>query len=106
MKLPALILALITLILSVSPCCGDDDHCAGNSSIDECEHSDKEREPCDEQGLCSPFYSCGSCTGFALSQAAIHVPFNEMHRNIIPIVYRESLPKEVFFLSFKPPQVI
>lgn len=106
MKLLAVFLAVVTLFLSVSPCCGNDNQAITNGADDHCEHTDDEREPCGEEGLCSPFYACGSCSGFTLSQSAMAIPLGEPLRNVVPAMYREFTPKDVFFLSFKPPRII
>ncbi len=53
-------LALLALLLSVTPCCGftcEEEHTVCNNEQEDA----KNQDDCDN---CSPFYVCGSCTGF------------------------------------------
>ncbi|WP_266203326.1 DUF6660 family protein [Pontibacter kalidii] len=60
MKVVTVILALLTLVLSVSPCCISD-NCATEVKTEQADH------PEDAADACSPFYSCSSCIGFTLA---------------------------------------
>ncbi|MEG9326992.1 hypothetical protein V6B16_03520 [Salinimicrobium catena] len=56
MKIAGIILSILVLMLNAVPCCWD---------------SDSKEEPLEEHSgeeSCSPFLSCGSCTGFALQE--------------------------------------
>mgnify|MGYP003116939829 FL=1 len=61
MKVLVVILGIFCLLISLYPCCIDDD-CEPISVEKIAEHeNDQENEEC---GLCSPFINCGTCTGF------------------------------------------
>ena len=61
MKILGLFLGILCLLISVYPCCIQDDcdSVAVEKTVEK--ESDKETE---DRGLCSPFINCGSCFGF------------------------------------------
>lgn len=101
MKVLILLLIGLTLYLSATPCCTED---FANSAEDHsCEEtSDCENIPCDEP--CSPFYTCGSCTGFLVLELEAYFLLQEE----VPCAvinskfnfYRENYHST----SFKPPR--
>ena len=60
MKILATFLGIFCLLVSAYPCCIGDD-CESASEIKISENQDQQNDDC---ALCSPFISCGSCTGF------------------------------------------
>ena len=73
MKVLALFLALITLLLSMTPCCDEDSHCMEETATECAEHSDTDQDDADHDRPSSPFYACGSCFGFVYQQASSFV---------------------------------
>ncbi len=64
MKALAFLLAFMTLILSVTPCCVGESHCVEEMAIECTEHSDAEQDTPHPNPPCSPYYACGNCLGF------------------------------------------
>jgi hypothetical protein len=102
----AVILAILTIILSSYPCCIDGDPDNGGCGIENSGHPEDSDDPTQEMGLCSPFYSCGNCTGFDLCSYHLAIPLADCTANDVRVAYKESSFKEVCHLTFKPPKVI
>jgi len=68
-KLVSLILALYVAFLSVKPCCTDSD-CQAKNPADYAMNGKLPVKQGDCAG-CSPFFTCGSCTGFILNQPVL-----------------------------------
>jgi hypothetical protein len=104
MKLLCYLSAIIVLLLTAKPCCADSDcgnkiAAAKNTSA---QSSPKEK---DCQG-CSPFFACGSCSGFTVSKAVDHALF------VMPqvpvkhtIAYRQPYTEDVARAIWQPPQL-
>ncbi|HJP63676.1 MAG TPA: DUF6660 family protein [Mucilaginibacter sp.] len=71
MKLLCLILSVYVLMLSVKPCCADDD-CRSKTSTSQ-QITDKAPLQGNECPGCSPFFTCGSCTGFIITRPIVHI---------------------------------
>ncbi len=61
MRILTALLGIFCLLVSAYPCCIDDD-CDADSVENIVENEENQQD--DDCGLCSPFISCGSCTGF------------------------------------------
>ncbi|SDM49867.1 hypothetical protein SAMN05421823_11486 [Catalinimonas alkaloidigena] len=101
MKPITLFLALLSLLLSLSPCCGDESGCedAWTSEENTAQH-EHERVP----HACSPFYTCGVCAGFTLH--AVSFRFLPMRvEPVLPVAfYQATGSQSVIRLLFKPPR--
>jgi hypothetical protein len=71
MKALSFILSIYFFLMAVMPCCGfesaaqeQDTCCEQTEAGGGCESDDSSEEPSCES--CSPFYTCGSCTGFIM----------------------------------------
>jgi len=60
MKLVCLVLAVLVLALSLTPCCGLGDGCDDRTEQGAGTHN----KAC--AANCSPFFACGSCSGFSV----------------------------------------
>lgn len=97
-------MSAMILSLSAIPCCGEDEHC--DEGIQLCE-SEKEKPSEHQESTCSPFFTCGSCTGFNLTSidfTKINPPLdfnNKVNNGVdfgIPQTYKTSLlkpPKQI-----------
>lgn len=65
MKLFILFISFLVLALSSFPCCVLED-IGENTLCVEAYSNTEEGHP--DEGPCSPFFNCGSCTGFAIQQ--------------------------------------
>ena len=103
MKLAVTILALFVLALSVVPCCAQD---SCNDSPEGTEQTD-----CSNQGAkdhncpCSPFFSCGSCTGF------VFVSNPKISESIVTAItskvpgYCQNFTTDFFGKIWQPPKI-
>jgi len=98
-KVLCFILSLVVVLLTVKPCCADND-CSltekqqtGNSKNNDC-------------AGCSPFYACGSCTGFIAVKAYIIVTVPTAIKTSKPcFLYHQPNIKDVVLAIWQPPQL-
>ena len=104
MKLLAVILSMLTLLLSTYPCCQEEDSCSDVAVTAHCGDDHSEEVPNEKEMPCSPFYTCGNCPGFTIIQ--ITLVFNILESDLVSpsIPYIRSLSEDVHFLSLKPPR--
>ncbi|MER3376173.1 MAG: hypothetical protein RIM83_16155 [Allomuricauda sp.] len=105
MRVLAVILSLLTILLSSYPCCQETGSCSETSAVDQCGHDDPEEVPHGTDAPCSPFYNCGRCPGFTVTHETLNFVCLELEKETPPITYVELLPKEVYFFSLKPPRI-
>jgi hypothetical protein len=79
-------LALYVALLSVKPCCTDSD-CQIKLPVDKTMSGKLPIKQNDCSG-CSPFFTCGSCTGFILNRPVLFE---------IPIVFESPLKHNAFY---------
>ncbi|WP_036381957.1 hypothetical protein [Muricauda sp. MAR_2010_75] len=104
MKVLAVILSLLTILLSSYPCCQETDSCSEELLVGQSGHDDSDEPPLSEDSPCSPFYTCGRCPGFTIRDEAVDFIYLEVDKETPPMTYLELLPKEVYFFSLKPPR--
>jgi hypothetical protein len=96
------VLSVFVIFLSVKPCCQDND-CYGKYAVEKRQQKDTNNKDC--QG-CSPFFSCGTCSGFVVSKpvniiaALIPEPQIEHFAN-----YRQPFIKQVSLAIWQPPKL-
>ncbi|WP_420828668.1 DUF6660 family protein [Maribacter polysaccharolyticus] len=76
MKWVSFILAVYTLVLTLRPCCGDD-NCtdSDNCQTELVDNHDKDNHQNNgHKGSCSPFFTCGNCVGFTLTTVHFSLP--------------------------------
>ena len=104
MKALAFFLAMMTLLLSVTPCCNSENHCVEDVLIECADHCDSEQNTPNPDPPSSPFYACGSCPGFAhlqvLPLSLCYLSFFEQDFNSF---YTESLSVSHLHPPNKPP---
>ncbi|WP_127024985.1 hypothetical protein [Flagellimonas beolgyonensis] len=105
MKILVVLLSIFTLLLSSFPCCEDNGSCYETLQVDQCGHDDSEKVPHEKDGPCSPFYTCGQCSGFTLTYGKfIDLVIIEIDLKSILVPYLEFEPKEVYSHFLKPPR--
>ncbi|RNI27359.1 hypothetical protein EFA69_14555 [Rufibacter immobilis] len=97
-RLFSIILVLLVITLSVSPCCATD-NCA--KEIAKTQQTDNSKE---EMGLCSPFFSCSVCTGFTLPDLIFgdHLLIPQFHE--YSAFYKQSMFPQFFHSIWQPPK--
>jgi hypothetical protein len=105
MRLALLLGCLYVLLLSVRPCCADED-CALQAPA-KLEQAHMANQPSKACTGCSPFYSCGTCTGFVMVYPAIHgLALSHLEINTIPLpAYLQPFVHEASQRIWQPPQL-
>ncbi|MES2426247.1 MAG: hypothetical protein V4560_04710 [Bacteroidota bacterium] len=97
MKFLCVLFSLMVMLLTVRPCCAD--NCAAKTTAGKSASKEK------ECAGCSPFFSCGSCTGFIVTgnMPVISIPGPDavVHFN----AYRTLYIKEISSPIWQPPQL-
>ena len=97
----AFLLLLITMAGSLIPCCEVDD-CAADQTITQQDTTIPDNS---EEGTCSPFYSCTSCTGFTQLAKPVVLP-EAMDENSVHHAGRYNMRITSFAAAFwQPPRL-
>lgn len=95
MKVLSVLMALFSFWLTAMPCCSSESSCDITEVNQETEFGTE--EDCEDHLPCSPFYSCGTCSGFSTEKFSFpnltvseeiksepilfwEVPISEQHR--------------------------
>ncbi|MEC8682437.1 MAG: hypothetical protein VXX80_02005 [Bacteroidota bacterium] len=100
MKILVILFALLTFSLSAVTCCVG--NITGVEYHEDVEDDDCEKGPCEEP--CSPFFNCGTCTGFSVQEFK-NLDFNQVKiptQKIVSISYLRA--GEFHDSSFRPPR--
>jgi|GEM_PF-2567102 len=81
MKVLPVLFALLTITFAAFPCCIGEDSC---TTPEEEKFAMEQEHECEDQLPCSPFFSCGSCTGFSVLNQEFKIE-NE------PVTFKESI---------------
>ena len=96
MKAAAVILSLFVLFLNAIPCCWND-----------CEEDDFEvhtEQGSGSQDSCSPFLSCGSCTGFVIYQDFPEIPLYTSFFQLPDEQEEETFSSDFSYKIWQPPK--
>jgi len=91
------------LLLSVKPCCADE-VCAAATKIEQAHAAGSSAKPC---AGCSPFFTCGTCTGFVMAKPVVH-SLNAIHSviKLSPLPpYLQPYVQEASQSIWQPPQL-
>lgn len=99
-KVLTVILALLVVVLSVAPCCVND-----NCTNEEVTAGQRDSHKKDVE-LCSPFYSCSSCIGFTWTHHHVEEPATLLSQGIIHFAeYKQSSFIPYHHAIWQPPKV-
>ncbi|HTE00391.1 MAG TPA: DUF6660 family protein [Mucilaginibacter sp.] len=104
MKFLCLIFSFYVLILSVKPCCDEQD-CQGSTVIKKEQAGKTSSAENDCQGCCT-FFSCSSCAGFITAEPLNH--FSSLVPQIkakCHTAYCQPFIKEITLSIWQPPQL-
>lgn len=106
MKMISILLAIIILSLTAMPCCAEEGNC--QEELHACEAETDHSEPNEESNFpCSPFYSCGACSGFSLLSFKLSNTDNPISEFAsISSFYQLSLSETYKLALLKPPKQI
>jgi hypothetical protein len=90
-KIVCLVLAIYVALLSVKPCCTDS-YCQVKTPVDNTTGGKLPVKQSDCAG-CSPFFTCGSCSGFILNKPVLFE---------LPIIAENSVQHNAFY---RPPAI-
>jgi Na+/H+ antiporter NhaD/arsenite permease-like protein len=103
-KILYLILSVFVIMLSAKPCCADSDCRATLSAKKEL----AEKVPAKEKECpgCSPFFTCGTCVGFVISQPlSIQLPIVAVDDVEYCNVYQHPNIEKVALSIWQPPKL-
>jgi len=95
-----LILALVVMVSSALPCCTIDDCCK------EVFTESSKQHPFEEKGPCSPFFACGSCSGFTTLTRSIQVAAPVITKTTHHQQAIDLFPSAYSSGFFQPPRVV
>ena len=104
--------SLIALVLSTSmtPCCAPfelEPACAGVKKDACCSKEEKTTdEPEKDCGICSPFFTCGSCTGFSVQAIVIFAPHDAPNNGKFFAHCSLNFPDDCFVDKWQPPKLV
>jgi len=87
-KLFAFLLSLFVVILTTVPCCAVEEGQAHHNEQKEKKCADKDDDCCKD---CSPFYVCGTCVGFTISN----------HSPVTFVVYLRTIQHDSVYIPVK-----
>jgi hypothetical protein len=99
-----LILSFFVIVLSAKPCCADSD-CKATVSVKENYASNVPAKDKECPG-CSPFFTCGACIGFVISQPlSIQLPIIAPDDVEYSNVYQQPDIEKVALSIWQPPKL-
>ena len=106
MKTLCLILALYSFCLSTIPCCLDD-NCNDEIQTEQTDnHLEKEEDHRDSDwSICSPFLTCGTCSGFVYSKLNFHFKKVHFNKSKFIVVYLPQFTDDFFVKIWQPPKI-
>jgi len=103
-KIVCLILSLYVIVLSVKPCCADDNCRVRSASQKQLSKNAASKEK--ECPGCSPFFTCGSCVGFVVSKpVTLGLPLAVETGVKYFADYRQPFIKKITFSIWLPPKI-
>ncbi len=103
MKILCFILSLYVLLLSAELCCSDD---ICNDEI-KTEHADNHSQHHKDSdcNTCSPFFSCGTCTGFVFTWSWVDFQGVAFVEDKLVPVYKSQFATDFFAKIWQPPKI-
>lgn len=106
MKIAVSILSFIVLVLSTVPCYA---YHEVKQTVDK--QCDNKTNKCDDEcnGNCSPFFSCGTCSGFVSNFSTPISTFKIVINNtslVQPIFYNNPVHSTFFCKIWQPPKIV
>jgi len=103
MKILCFILSLQVFYLSIAPCCWDD-NCNDEIKTEQTEnHSNDQQE--DGCNACSPFLTCGTCSGFIFSNLGVDLKEIFIYNDKFVTFYKFQFADDFFANIWQPPKI-
>jgi hypothetical protein len=103
-KTLCLILSVYVIMLAAKPCCADNDCRAVVGSKNELAGKVPAKEK--ECPGCSPFFTCGTCVGFVISQPlSVQLPTVALDQIEHGNIYRQPRIEKVLLSIWQPPKL-
>lgn len=102
MKILCFILSLQVFYLSIVPCCWDD-NCNDEIKTEQTENhsNDKQEDGCN---ACSPFLTCGTCSGFVFSKLVFYFNKAQFSKSKFIAIYEPQFADDFFAKIWQPPK--
>ena len=103
-KFICLLLSVYVIVLSTKPCCADFDCRSKEATSKQLNHNSPVKEK--ECPGCSPFFTCGTCVGFIVSQQlTLQLPVSATAKMPFTIFYKQPAIEKVFLSIWLPPKI-
>ena len=103
MKILSFILSLYVFYLSIVPCCLDD-NCNDEIKTEQTENHSKDHQE-DSCNACSPFLTCGTCSGFLFSKLTFHIKKVHFTKSKFIGIYEPQFTDVFFAKIWQPPKI-
>ena len=103
MKIFCFILSLYVFSLSTVPCCSDD-NCNDKIKTAYTNNHSQDHQDNDCKN-CSPFFTCGTCSGFVFTELEIYFKENLPLKDNFVIVYKSQIIDDFFAKIWQPPKI-
>ena len=111
MKFVSAIMVILVIGLSLVPCCPPETTCFQTSNYDNDEHCESD-EHCNDQesendhcDVCSPFFTCGSCTGVPFPNFNCYESLEIISSNSFKFPFSESFLSFYIHKMWQPPKI-
>ena len=102
-KIICFILSLSVLVLSAVPCCADD-YCNDELKTEQSCTEHQDRNDHNDYNGCSPFITCGTCTGFTFAKTDYNFqPITRVQSKFI--LYQQGFDENYFVEIWQPPKL-
>ena len=98
MKTTAVLISFLVLFLNAVPCCWE--------TCSEEDHKAKTEQSSDSESACSPFLSCGSCTGFVLQQENFEFTYFKVSFPLLDVQKEVSFQSDYSIEIWQPPKEV
>lgn len=102
MKTLAFLLAVFVFFLSAAPCCLFEG-CEGEEEQGNVAAEKQAPVECDD--TCSPFLTCGSCTGFVVNSENFAFTSEYISSHPVPTSYDDGISGEIIQAIWQPPRM-
>lgn len=100
-KWVAFLWLIVSMLATFFPCCTKDECCADDTGLQQPLGRNRKSE-----GTCSPFLTCGTCTGFTQTAKKLEIPFFALQKPVHQAKVFLFSPSSYKVSPFQPPRMV
>ena len=104
-KFISILLVFYVLLLSVQPCCADDNCANDEHSVKTEKSTNSQHHDKDCNGHCSPFFTCGTCAGVIYHSVTFSIEPQAIEFTTLVSIYNPAFVSEFNFSFWQPPKI-